>query len=449
MKRITLAINANQKKQTVLLVDSNPDLKSLAKNKLSFSKTKRVYIQRKNFVVESLDFSIIEQNDLVLVSAGEDYIGKAVMVQAFVEQESKVRVICDKAGVEDLALKQLEAVSRLPGLNYAVGMPDLHAGNQFPIGAVFSFTNYLYPDLIGGDIGCGMALYKFKASKNIISRPQKVADSIVEMEGDWKGDLSGWMSNYGLPSTGFDGSLGTIGRGNHFAEIQLVHEIYDLDTFHSFGLEKDAAYLLVHSGSRGLGKHILEQHIENCGRGVGLLVDSKEAQDYLIMHDQALRWAKCNRSIIAQRIFDSLGIYKSELILDIWHNNISKIEGEYLHRKGAAPSNVPLIVIPGSRGTLSYVVVPTGDQKLNGYSVAHGAGRELSRQKALTLNQNFKKPKTNEYGGVVICEDDDLYFEEAPNAYKNIDNVVQDLQDQGIVKMIASFKPLVTYKMRK
>ncbi|KAJ3271104.1 hypothetical protein HDV01_007041 [Terramyces sp. JEL0728] len=435
MKRVILAINANQKKQSVVLIDSNPDLKMMAKNKLSFSKAKRIFVQRDGQVLETADYSIIEQDDLVLVSGGEDYIGKATLISQFEKQGSKVRVICDRAGVEDLALKQLEAVSKLPGLNYAVGMPDLHAGNQYPIGAVFSFNEYIYPELIGGDIGCGMALHRFRASKNIIARPQKVADSIVTMEGDWKGNLKPWMDQHQLTNTSFDKSLGTIGRGNHFAEIQLIHEIYDPELCDLHRIDKESAYLLVHSGSRGLGKEILEKHIETNGRGVGLKVDSMAAQEYLKQHNEALRWAKCNRDIISQRIFESLNVTESDKILDIWHNNISEIKNEgheYLHRKGAAPSNVPAIVIPGSRGTLSYVVVPIGDQKLNGYSVAHGAGREISRQKALALNQSFKKSVVNEYGGVVICEDKDLFYEEAPNAYKNIDNVVRDLQEQGI-----------------
>jgi release factor H-coupled RctB family protein len=110
------------------------------------------------------------------------------------------------------------------------------------------------------------------------------------------------------------------------------------------------------------------------------------------------------------------------------------------------------VVIPGSRGSLSYVVKPTGDGESHAWSLAHGAGRKWSRSESrLRMRERFSVPELTQtpYGGRVICEERDLLYEEAPAAYKNIEAVIQDLVDGGLISVIATFRPLLTYKARK
>ena len=118
-------------------------------------------------------------------------------------------------------------------------------------------------------------------------------------------------------------------------------------------------------------------------------------------------------------------------------------------------------MIPGSRGTFSYLVEPIGEQKNNAYSLAHGAGRKwkrmaLARHATLSeakshLSHKFKVEDLRQtaLGSRVICEDKDLLYEEAPQAYKNIDVVIQDMLDAGLIRVIAIFRPVITYKTRR
>jgi release factor H-coupled RctB family protein len=124
----------------------------------------------------------------------------------------------------------------------------------------------------------------------------------------------------------------------------------------------------------------------------------------------------------------------------------------WIHRKGATPTDGGLVVIPGSRGDFSYLVKPIGDQQANAYSVAHGAGRKWARKDAkgrLSHRYSVEDFAKTPLGSLVICENKDLVYEEAPQAYKNIDLVVQDLVDAELVKVVALLRPLITYKMRR
>jgi release factor H-coupled RctB family protein len=124
----------------------------------------------------------------------------------------------------------------------------------------------------------------------------------------------------------------------------------------------------------------------------------------------------------------------------------------WLHRKGAVCAENDFVVIPGSRGTLSYLVKPTGDGESHAWSLAHGAGRKWARSDArLRTRERFSVGELVQtgVGGRVICEERDLLYEEAPAAYKNIEAVIQDLADAGLVSVIATFRPLLTYKTRK
>ncbi len=122
-----------------------------------------------------------------------------------------------------------------------------------------------------------------------------------------------------------------------------------------------------------------------------------------------------------------------------------------LHRKGAAPSDRGPVVIPGSRGTLSYLVQTSGESASSLDSLAHGAGRKWKRGEArarLNARQRPENLQKTALGGQVICEDKDLLYDEAPEAYKGIDRVVADLVDAGLCRIIATLRPVLTYKLR-
>jgi release factor H-coupled RctB family protein len=124
----------------------------------------------------------------------------------------------------------------------------------------------------------------------------------------------------------------------------------------------------------------------------------------------------------------------------------------WLHRKGAAPSTAGPVIIPGSRGAFTYIVTPNARSDKSAFSLAHGAGRKWSRSDSRArIEKRFsvKELTRTELGSHVICEDKELLYEEAPQAYKNITIVIEDLVDAGLVDVLAVLKPLVTYKVRR
>lgn len=370
----------------------------------------------------------------------------------FTNKEALVRVIAsEKNWIESESVRQLELTAKLKGIKLAVGLPDLHPGKDAPVGVAFIAEGWIYPHLVGNDIGCGMGLWQTDLKSHKI-KLDKWANKLDDLEYGCDVDAA-LFDQYDVKQTDFDHALGTIGGGNHFAELQKIESILDLEIFNSLKLNKEQLFLLVHSGSRGLGMSILTNHSKHFSNN-GLGENSDDAKKYIKEHNQALGWAKLNRALIAERFLSSL---KSEgnLILDVCHNSVSKqiIDGKdyWLHRKGATPSDEGTLVIPGSRGSFSYLVQPIGEQLDNGFSLAHGAGRKWQRTDAKARLSKYKMDDLNKtsLGSVVICESKDLLYEEAPQAYKNIDIVVQDLVDAGLIKIIAILRPLITYKTRR
>ena len=122
----------------------------------------------------------------------------------------------------------------------------------------------------------------------------------------------------------------------------------------------------------------------------------------------------------------------------------------WLHRKGAALSDAGPVVIPGSRGARSYLVLPVGDGEHCGFSLAHGAGRKWTRSDAKgRLKERFRPADLTrtDLGSTVICDDRDLLYEEAPQAYKDIDDVIGDLVHAEAARPVAVLSPLITYKV--
>src|SRR5215831_2632957 len=213
--------------------------------------------------------------------------------------ETNVRLFASaRSWIEGEALRQLYATSELEGIRLAVAFPDLHPGKGSPVGMAFVTKGLIYPYLIGGDIGCGMALFK----TNLVQRDIKLnrwAELRYDLEHPWKGDVSEVLAAAELESTEFDEALGTIGGGNHFAELQRVEEVLDAPAFKRFGLGQQQLVGLVHSGSRGLGESVLRAYVDEhqangsdvhppqyCYGGQGA------AAAYLKDHDIAVRWAK-------------------------------------------------------------------------------------------------------------------------------------------------------------
>ena len=368
-------------------------------------------------------------------------------------KETNVRLFASaKSWIEGEALRQLYATSKLEGMRLAVGFPDLHPGKGSPVGAAFITEGLIYPYLIGGDIGCGMALFK----ADLVQRDIKLnrwTELRFDLEHPWEGDVGEVLAMADLESTEFDEALGTIGGGNHFAELQRVEEILDASAFKRFGLGKQQLVVLVHSGSRGLGDSVLRAYVDE-HQANGSDAESFAAAAYLKDHDIAVRWAKTNRALIARRFVEAIGA-EAECLWDGCHNSITRRESEgdtlWVHRKGAVVTEGEPVVIPGSRGSLSYLVKPTADGESHAWSLAHGAGRKWARSETrLRMRERFGKHQLTQtpLGGRVICEQRELLYEEAPAAYKNIEDVVQDLVDAGLISVIATFRPLLTYKTR-
>ncbi len=369
------------------------------------------------------------------------------------DETATVRIIASaRTWIEGEAVRQLEQTAELPGMRAAVGMPDLHPGKGHPIGAAFVSEGRFYPYLVGNDIGCGMGLWATSLKRKKIKRDRWVR-KLHGMEGPWNGRILAWLESHGAePSRQFDESLGTIGGGNHFAELQQVEEVYDKEALASIGIEADRLVLLVHSGSRGWGHHILRAHVDKHRAGA-LEAGTKEAQAYLENHDKAVRWASANRALIAHRFLSALGS-DGDRVLDLCHNSVTCREVEgctcWLHRKGAAPSDEGLVVIPGSRGSWSYVLEPVGDQAEAAWSLAHGAGRKWARSEAKQRLQKYRRDDLlqTDLGSSVICEDKSLLYEEAPMAYKNIDHIIEDMVEAKLVRLVARLRPIITYKTR-
>lgn len=361
-------------------------------------------------------------------------------------------IASEKNWIESSAVEQLNKTAMLGGMRAAVGMPDLHPGKDSPIGAVFATEKVIYPSLVGNDIGCGMGLWatELQAGK---TRIDKLAKKLEEMVALPEAAARKMLDEKGVPHSAFDKMLGTIGGGNHFAELQRVETVTDEALFAELKLDKKQLLLLVHSGSRGYGQHIFKAHCEKFGEG-GLNENSTDAEHYLSQHDRAEIWAQVNRSEIAHSFLDTINT-AARSVLDVCHNHIQKGSIDdvpcWLHRKGAAPSDRGPVVIPGSRGTLSYLVVAVGDQKQNLATLAHGAGRKWKRSECKgRLEKKYSKESLlrTEHGGYVLCSDKHLLYEEAPQAYKDVDIVVQDLVTAGLIKVIATCMPLITYKTR-
>ena len=355
-----------------------------------------------------------------------------------------------KSWIEGNATLQLQQVAGLPGVHAVAAMPDLHPGKYGPVGCAV-LADRIHPQLVGSDIGCGMGLFELDIAARKL-RLEQLAERLHALDQPWDGDTDSVLAGAGLHATPFDASLGSIGGGNHFCEVQAIEEILAPETAAEAGLDRDHAYVLVHSGSRGLGYSILERVLSTGQSSLDL--GSDEGKTYLHTHDHAVQWAKLNRRIIAER---AAAAARADLrpVNDLAHNMVERQIGASgdvmaLHRKGAAASDRGLVPVPGSRGTLSYLVEPLAPTPEALASLAHGAGRKYDRAsmhgRVRVKKSDVARLERNPYGGIVVCGDRGLLAEEAPEAYKSIDRVIADLVEFGLARVVATFRPLVTFK---
>jgi len=392
--------------------------------------------------------------------------------------------------MEGDAITQLGRAAAMPDCVAAVGMPDLHAGPGIPIGVALAFGSTVHPHLVGGDAGCGarvIALGKLKVRGDQLERrvrdhfaspvlgaliDDEDLDPLELLETIWNGgaralaklrvddELAAFAEQdreptFLPPSAALPEflaapelaqALGTIGGGNHFVELGQVGDLIDADAGATIGLERRGHAVIAHSGSRGLGR-MLAAHW-----GMQALTDPDEQQRYLGQLAGAVRFAQANRLLLAWRMLEACGAARASRIsggFDLVHNFVAR-EQTWLHRKGCAPAgaNEPAIVL-GSRGAPSWVMRGCGNAECL-CSIAHGAGRRMTRSEARAkVALRHKRASLGRTAtGRVICDDKDLLYEEHPDAYKAIDPVIDSLEASGAATRVASLEPLVTVKIR-
>jgi tRNA-splicing ligase RtcB len=434
----------------------------------------------------------------------------------------------------DNSLKQLANAACLPGVVRNVfGMPDIHQGFGLPIGGVMATAvpeGVISAGAVGMDINCGVRLLTTNLSRDDVNR--KILKDLIEAieyfvptgigkksrRGEFKRDLFLKILHHGVPvliEEGFGwkedtnfieengclpganseaisseamkrgaSQLGTLGGGNHFIEIQVVDEVYDVDTASRFGLRENQIVVMIHTGSRGFGHQICTDYTKilyKAGKNYGIEIPDKglscapinspEGKAYYAAMACAVNFAFCNRQLIThdvrrafQEVFQKSAIdLQMKIVYDVAHN-IAKFEqhreGKLLvHRKGATralppyhPNNPPVyretghpVLIPGSMGTASYVLIGTPKAEEPFFSVNHGAGRLLSRTAA--EKEISKEELKASMQGVVFDEKAyHLLLDEAPAAYKNIDDVVDTLEEIDFVKKVTRLRPLAVIK---
>ncbi len=347
-------------------------------------------------------------------------------------------IASERNWIDSRSVETLRQIAHFQGVQRVVGLPDLSVGHV-PNGMAVATTERIYPHLIGGDIGCGMALYETAVRGKKI-RAERFARHLTKLD-----------SLYDIEDGEEPGChLGTIGRGNHFAELHVVESVADRELFDALGIDAGSLYILVHSGSRAYGQIVFDRVSGSYEPGSGIDAADEEAARYLASHDTAIGYARESRRIIAGRLAAAIRIERDlRTVSDTAHNSITRRDGQWLHRKGATPTDQGAVMIAGSRGSLSYLVQPAADTAHSLHSLAHGAGRKWERNSARgKLSHKYTRSdlERTAIGSRVLCRDKALLYEEAPQAYKDIEVVIGDLVDAGLATVIASFRPILTYK---
>ena len=365
--------------------------------------------------------------------------------------------------IEEGALDQAKNLANLPFIFKHISiMPDSHQGYGMPIGGVMATEGVVVPNAVGVDIGCGMC-----AVKTILTEID--TDTLKTIMGKIRQAIPVGFKRYSYPQEGMidlpDGceiaereygnahtSLGTLGGGNHFIEIQKGSDGY--------------IWIMIHSGSRNLGKQVADHYnkiaiflnkkwhsnVPKEWQLAFLPVDSDVGQEYMREMQFCVDFAFANRKLMIERIQD---IFSSECqlpnfgdIINIAHN-YAAIENHFgknviVHRKGATKAHEgQLGIIPGSQGTASYIVRGRGN-KDSFQSCSHGAGRRMGRKQAqreLDLTEEIKRLDSL---GVIHAIRGKKDLDEAAGAYKDIDTVMANQAD--LVDIEVGLRPLAVIK---
>lgn len=263
--------------------------------------------------------------------------------------------------------------------------------------------------------------------------------------------------------------LGTLGGGNHFLEIQYVQAVFDAQAAKELGLAPDAIAVLLHTGSRGLGHQVCTDHVRAMDASLArhaidlpdrqlacAPISSPEGQAYLAAMAAAANFAWANREVLTHRVREVfLAMTRAEevrVVYDVAHN-IAKIEEHEgrrvcVHRKGAtrAFAGQP-VLIPGSMGTASFVLVGQGASALCYASACHGAGRLMSRTAAKHEVRGAELRRQLEARGIAVrCPSNAELAEEAPLAYKDVERVVDVVERAGLARKVARLVPIGVLK---
>jgi tRNA-splicing ligase RtcB len=384
-----------------------------------------------------------------------------------------IRLWADPAGVEPQALQQLYNVSTLPQIAGVAVMPDVHVGIGATVGSVIAMRGAVCPAAVGVDIGCGMTAVR--TSLTAADLPEDLANLRHRIERAIPVGRSGHDNPLDPAKLGgFDSAkwkafwrefdalapavharrgralsqMGTLGSGNHFIELCLDTE--------------DRVWLMLHSGSRNIGKELAEHHI-GVARGLShnqglvdrdlavFLEHSPQMAAYRADLFWAQEYARYNRALmmalfqhVITRVFKAARP-RFEQTISCHHNYVAveEYDGESLlvTRKGAIRAGSGEYgIIPGSMGTRSYIVKGLGNRAAFN-SASHGAGRRMSRGQA---KRAFTREDLAAQTAGVECRKDAGVIDEIPGAYKRIEQVMAAQTD--LVEVAAELRQLVCVK---
>ena len=372
-------------------------------------------------------------------------------------------------GIDEGSRRQMDNAMRLPVSVAGALMPDAHVGYGLPIGGVLATEGAVIPYAVGVDIACRMRLTVFEASPQVLGQQKDRFEKMLRNNTRFGAGVE-WtptMDDDVMDDADWDAlslvkklkdkawrQLGTSGSGNHFVEFGEL-EVLEQDA--KLGL-KPGTYLalLSHSGSRGFGAQVANHYSAlaralhpELARGGGdlahlgwLPMDSEPGQEYWLAMNLAGKYAQANHRVIHNRIEKASGLDVVAMIENhhnfAWRETLEDGREVLVHRKGATPAGAGVLgVIPGSMGDPGYVVRGRG-VAAGLHSASHGAGRLMSRTQAKqTITKTMRDAYLREKGVTMLGGG----LDEAPQAYKNIDQVIAAQRD--LVDVLARFKPRV------
>jgi tRNA-splicing ligase RtcB len=409
---------------------------------------------------------------------------------------------------EEEMWRQATWATGIPSVEKIIITPDAHAGAGVPVGIVVATKDHIAPCAAGYDISCGMVLLKTSVKAEEIATKEKRREWVKAVEDRVACGIGTRQSPHqkkikpvmfpDILQTGLNAfdyvpqsvkdnfektshrvtsyqkytraeergipSLSSLGSGNHFCELQQD--------------EKGSVWVMVHTGSRGYGHQVAtdffneglewwnNSHVNQLGKGqkemISFPVDSDIGKRYYNAMNQAANYAIANRFLIAIAVMEAIQeVFKgtAEVFYEISHNLVQIENGLFVHRKGAtraltgghalllgtpyATTGHP-VLIPGSMGTSSAVLMPVNSEK-SLYSINHGCGRVMARGQAKrTLNQTTINTEMDNMD--IIYNDRNVPIDESLHCYKNIDEVLETVEGAGLAKVVIRLYPRAVIK---